>query len=267
MIVHRQTLAQPITWAGAGLHTGAAVKVTAHPSSEGIHFRHLGSRYRAVPSEVTDTTRCTRLGTVAVIEHLMSALAACEVTDVEIEVEGPELPALGGNALGYYQAIQAAGFDQVGDAEYAGLFARVYHKGDGFNIAVAKGEGWWRYLFDSGERFPGTQEFEWHAKEGDYGAEIAPARTFAFDFEVEMLRKAGLGLGLDAESALVLSAEGYVNPPLFPDEPARHKLLDLIGDLYLAGVPIRELSVVAEKSGHTANVATAAKLIEVMQPR
>ena len=93
-----------------------------------------------------------------------------------------------------------------------------------------------------------------------YKKEIASARTFAFEEEVEPIRQAGLAKGLDANSALILGSNGYVNDPRFDDEPVRHKMLDLIGDLYLSGVPMTMINVVSSRSGHKTNVEAAKKL-------
>ena len=120
--------------------------------------------------------------------------------------------------------------------------------------------GHWRYVYDRGSVFPGLQAFETAAILDDYGASIAPARTIVLTQEIEMARKAGLGKGLTEDSVLIVGDTGYDNPSRFNDEPARHKLLDLVGDLYLSGVPITWLNVVAERTGHRDNVEMASML-------
>jgi UDP-3-O-acyl-N-acetylglucosamine deacetylase len=117
-------------------------------------------------------------------------------------------------------------------------------------------------VFNTGNRWPGEQVAESEDVVADYAERIAPSRTIAFAEEIPMIIQAGLGKGLDESSVLVLGLEGYKNEPRSPDEPVQHKLLDIMGDLYLAGVPARALSVVAERSGHRANVKAAAKLLE-----
>lgn len=195
----------------------------------------------------------------------MSALAGLEITDADVEVDAPELPALDGASAAFCDGLLAAGSTVIGEAELEGPFARVYEKGEGFEVAISQGTGWWRYLFDTGERWPGRQDFEIHLDPESYRAHIAHARTFGFEEELHQLKAAGLAQGLDERSAFVLGHGGYLNPTLYPDEPARHKLLDLVGDLYLAGVPVRLLNVVAERSGHAANVRAAAKLAEAVR--
>jgi UDP-3-O-acyl-N-acetylglucosamine deacetylase len=260
MIVQRQTLRDFAIFSGRGLHTGVPVTVKVHPGDQGIAFRLGSDRIPAEPNQVTDTTRCTRLGPVSTIEHLMSAFAALAITDAEVELDAPELPALDGASRVWFQGLQAAGSESLTPREIQLPFARTFHKEGAATVAIAQGDGKWKYIFDTGVRWPQHQEFTFDAATDDYESQIAPARTFAFEEELEFVRAAGLGQGLDETSALVLGAADYVNPPKFPDEPVRHKLLDLIGDLYLAGVPVSALNVVAERSGHTANVAAAAKL-------
>jgi UDP-3-O-acyl-N-acetylglucosamine deacetylase len=257
----RRTVARPVKFEGRGLHSGEPVRVTVHPAQEGIAFRSGSSRWPATPASVSDTSRCTRLGEVSTVEHLMSAFAGLGVTEAEVEVEGGELPALDGCALAYCGALSTAGLEKVGEAQLTGPFSRVFHIEGDVELAISHGAGHWRYEFECGERWPHTQHFEIPSIDR-YLSEIAPARTFAFSEEMEAVKKAGLGRGLDETTAFVIGERGYVNEARFEDEPARHKMLDLLGDLYLSGVPPQLLNVVAQRSGHRTNVAAAAKLCE-----
>ncbi len=217
---------------------------------------------------MTDTARCTRLGEVSTIEHLMSAFAGLEITDAEVELDAGELPGLDGSACEYVSAIRDAGVEAIGDLAVPALYRRIFKAEEsGPTAAISKGVGHWRFDFVTGKRWPGEQIFEVQDAVASYASEIAPARTFAFAEEVEPLRMAGLGQGLDERSALILGDEGYVNAARFPDEPARHKLLDLMGDLYLAGIPVRALNVVAQRTGHRINVELAAILARALAER
>lgn len=260
MTYTRLTVKDSVEFEGLGLHGGDPVRVLVHPGEEGIAFRTSSGRWPALAEYVTDTTRCTRLGEVSTIEHLMSALAGLEITDAEIEVYGGEMPALDGSSKGFVEALRAAGLEQVGDGETQVPFKRVFLQEENIKIAIGKGEGHWKYDYDLGERWPGHQIFEAFNVALEYRKEIAPARTFALAEEIPGILQMGLAKGLDEDSALILGIEGYKNEPRFEDEPARHKLLDLIGDLYLAGIPIRFLNVAAERSGHASNVRAAALL-------
>jgi UDP-3-O-acyl-N-acetylglucosamine deacetylase len=251
--------------AGFGLHSGTPVEVRIHPGDQGIAFVLGGERIEARADLVVDTTRCTRLGPISTVEHLLSALAGLAVTDAEIEISAPEPPALDGGAHAFASALTSAGFLALAHREFEGPFARIFVREEGVEVTIARGEGRWRYRFDSGDRWPGEQMFEIALTPERYVAEIAPARTFAFEEEIEPLRTAGLGRGLDETTCLVLGANGYVNPPKFDDEPARHKMLDLIGDVALAGLPIFSLNVTASRSGHASNVRAAQRLREAVR--
>ncbi|MBC8065571.1 MAG: UDP-3-O-acyl-N-acetylglucosamine deacetylase [Chlorobia bacterium] len=258
MIYTRLTVKDSVEFEGLGLHGGEPVRVLVHPGEDGIAFRTASGRWAAVAENVTDTTRCTRLGEVSTIEHLMSALAGLEVTDAEVEVRGGEMPAMDGSSQGFAEGIHSVGLAPVGEAEVRTPFKRVFLQEDGIKIAVGKGEGHWQYTYDLGERWPGQQTFESFNVALEYRKAIAPARTFALAEEIPAILQLGLAKGLDQDTALILGIEGYKNDPRFEDEPARHKLLDLIGDLYLTGIPIRFLNVSAERSGHASNVRAAA---------
>lgn len=260
MIYTRQTVKNSVEFEGLGLHGGEPVRVNVNPGEDGIAFRTIGGRWPAITENVSDTTRCTRLGDISTIEHLMSALAGLEITDAEVEVEGGEMPALDGSAQGFAEGLLATGFSPIGEAEVQVPFKRVFLQEENIKIAIGKGEGHWKYTYDLGERWPNEQTFESFNVTLEYRKDIAPARTFALAEEIPAILDLGLAKGLDQDSALILGIEGYKNEARFKDEPARHKLLDLIGDLYLAGIPIRFLNVAADRSGHASNVRAAALL-------
>ncbi len=260
MTFRRRTLKETARFEGVGLHSAIPVKVAVHPASGGIFFRLGGARVEAKAENVTDTTRSTRLGEVGTIEHLMSALAGLEITDAEVELDAPELPGLDGSSRGFVEGLLAAGLEDGDEWEAKTPFKRVFFQEEGGKLAASRGEGAWRYLYDMGERWPNQQAFERDDVVASYREEIAPARTFALTEELPLLEKYGLGRGLDVDSAVVLGPDGYANEVRFPDEPARHKLLDLMGDLYLSGIPIRARNVVAERTGHRANVKAAAMI-------
>lgn len=260
MTYTRLTVRTSAEFEGLGLHGGEPVRVRVHPGADGLAFRTASGRWPALAENVSDTTRCTRLGEVSTIEHMMSALAGLEITDAEIEVEGGEMPALDGSSQGFVEGLVAAGLEQVGEAEIHPPFKRVFLQEEQVKIAIGKGEGHWKYTYDLGERWPGAQTFECFNVVLEYRKEVAPSRTFALAEEIPGILQMGLARGLDQDTALVLGIEGYKNEPRFEDEPARHKLLDLIGDLYLSGVPLRFLNVASERSGHASNVKAAALL-------
>lgn len=258
---NRQTVSGPVRIEGPGLHSGAPTAVIIEPGDMGIRFREPGGEWvAAIPANVTDTSRCTRLGAISTIEHLMAAFAGLEVTDVDVVVEGGELPAAGGCATPFVEAVRSAGLTSCGTLEIEGPFARIFLQELPTKFAVGLGEGWWRSIYVREGEFIGRQEFEIELNPESFANEVAPARTFVLESEIEIAKHHGLGQGLDAESCLAVGSLGYLNPARFQDEPARHKLLDCIGDMYLAGVPVAHLDVVAEYSGHKWNVEAARKL-------
>lgn len=261
MTYERRTLRQSVEFEGLGLHSGAHVKVRVEPGENGIRFHYQTTSWEAIPENVTDTTRSTKLGDIGTIEHMMSALAGLEITDAEIEVSTPEMPGMDGSSLPFYEGLKLGEVESLGAAEAPTPFSRIFAQDGEAKIAIAAGSGRWRYEYLTGERWPGSQLLEVADVVASY-PDIAFARTFALEEEMPMIRQYGLGKGLDENSALVLGQAGYVNKERCADEPVRHKLLDAIGDIYLAGIPIRFLDVAAVRTGHTATVKAAALLRE-----
>lgn len=257
----RRTLSDKVILEGRGLHCGEPSKVTLHPSDSGLVFRYGSQVVEAFAENVTDTRRSTSLGPCRTVEHVLSALAGLEVTDCLIELEGcGELPALGGSSIEYVEAVQSAGLTDLGQAEAHRLFARSYVINEHAKVAVSAGAGHWRYLLEGeGDRWPQHQEAEIKSLD-EYAEAVASARTWVFEDQIELARSAGLGLGLDESSCLILGPHGPVNPRPLGNEAAAHKLLDLMGDLALTGIPLRFLNVTAERSGHALHVQAALKV-------
>ncbi|MFL6124782.1 UDP-3-O-acyl-N-acetylglucosamine deacetylase [Actinophytocola sp.] len=260
-MTRRRTVSAPVTFTGLGLHSGRPVTVRVHPADTGIAFRCGDSRVAAAPAAVTDTRWHTTLGAVGTVEHLMSAFAGLEITDAEVELSYPELPALDGSAAGYVAALRT---QPLGEADVVPPLPRgevVAGTADS-SISVRAGTGVWSYTFRHGT---GARTFTCRLPR-DYPTEVAPARTIAVADQVPAMRAQGLGRGLDESSVVLLTRDGYANTPRFPDEPARHKLLDLAGDLYLTGIPVGLLDVTASFSGHSANIAAAVALLGDTEP-
>lgn len=261
----RQTLNTSVGLEGLGLHSGEPVTVTIHPGERGIWFRCGSHVVQAIPENVTDTTRCTRLGEISTIEHLMSALAGLDITDAEVELSTPELPAMDGSAKPFVEALMTVGRSVLGETQLKDPFSRIFVQEPDAKMAISRGSGHWRYTFETGERWPGTQIFESEHIDQVYVEAVAPARTFGFAEEIPVIIERGLARGLNLETALVIGETGYNNYALFEEEPARHKLLDAMGDLFLAGVPPRFLNVAAERTGHRANVKAAQLLWQAIR--
>jgi UDP-3-O-[3-hydroxymyristoyl] N-acetylglucosamine deacetylase len=272
VIFQRKTIASSVKFIGKGLHSGVPVTMIVHPGDMKSHapkieFRNKSTRTLAIPSNVSDTTRSTRLGEFGTVEHIMSAFAGCEITDAVVEMDALEAPGMDGSATQYVQEFERVGYVNGKEYELPLLYTRLFLQAESIKIAVGKGEGHWRYEYETGERWPHSMAYESFDVIKNYSDEIAPARTFALHEEIPQIMKMGLGLGLDADSALVLGDDGYKNVARFTDEPARHKLLDLIGDLYLSGVPVKCLNVVGTKSGHRAHIEMSNMLAKSMEKK
>ena len=261
----RLTLKKTVSFEGKGVHSGSAVRAVVYPGESGIIFRYGKGQWKARPKYVTRTQLCTCLGDISTIEHLMSAFAGLGVTDAEVDLTGAELPAMDGASLAFCEALNAAGFEELGPNQLSLPEEEIFLEDGLTSIQIKSGEGRIKYTFESGERWPKLQTYHFNFDSPEsYMREIAPARTFCFEEQVAQILSAGLGQGLDDKTALIIGEHGYVNQERFPNEPARHKILDLIGDLYLAGIPLQFLNIVARKGGHALNVRMAAKILECL---
>jgi UDP-3-O-acyl-N-acetylglucosamine deacetylase len=265
VIFTRKTVRDSVVFEGEGLHSGVPVNMTVHPGENGIWLQYQSEKTKLHPANVTDTTRSTKVGSIGTVEHIVSALAGMEITDAVIEFTAPEVPGVDGSAQPFVEKLNDIGTENLQEQQYPNLYRRLFFQEADIKIAVGKGTGHWRYDYEIDNRWPFKMTYEASEAHTNYSQEIAPARTFALNEEIPMIMKMGLGLGLDSDSALVLGDDGYKNVARFDDEPARHKLLDLIGDLYLSGVPIRFLNVVGVRSGHRTHVEMAKMICESLQ--
>ena len=259
-----RTIARPVTIRGTGIHTGEEAVVTLAPAERpgaGVVFVVGGQEIPARASNVADTARCTVLGrpngaSVATVEHLLSALSGSGITDCRVAVEGPEIPIGDGSAGLWIEALAGAGIAVPGE-EVAPLLLEepvVLAGANGAFIAAFPAHSLrMTVAVTFAHPLVGTQVARFDPARGeDYATQIAPARTFGFIEEVEALRAAGLARGGTLENAVVVYPDHYSVPLRFPDELARHKLLDLIGDLALVGRPLIA-DVVAVRPSHRLN--------------
>ena len=250
------TLAAPLRFEGVGLHTGATATMEIRPAAAnmGIVFVAAGTRIPAVAEFASESALATVIGrdgtTISTIEHVLSALLACGVSDAEIVLEGPEIPILDGSARPYVEAIEAGGLREQDAARpvYAPSEAQTFRDGDKAVVVLPAPDFRVRFV---GEYAPpiGTHYFDAAITPQVYRDEIAPARTFAFLRDVELMRSRGLARGGSLDNALVFDEDGPMQPLQWPNEVVRHKVLDLIGDFALLGAWPR-CEVIAIKSGH-----------------
>jgi UDP-3-O-[3-hydroxymyristoyl] N-acetylglucosamine deacetylase len=268
-----RTIAAPIAVDGVGIHTGSAARVTLSPAlaGRGIEFRSSGRSIPATTASVVDTSRCTVLGaggvTVSTVEHLLSAFAGLGITDALVDVEGEELPIGDGSAQVWVDAIQRAGVRlETTPGAPCALVEPLLVTGKGGAFIAAYPADAFRATFFIAFDHPlvGTQAARFEPARGDdYVQDVAPARTFGFIEEVEALRAAGLARGGSLENAVVVYPDRYSVPLRFDNELARHKLLDLMGDLLLSGTgSLPSADIIAVKSSHRLNASFAARLAE-----
>lgn len=290
----QKTLAAPISFTGKGLHTGLNVTMTVNPAevNSGIRFRRVDlegqPEIEALAEYVADTSRGTTIERqdvrVSTIEHIMAALWAYGVDNAVIDIDAPETPILDGSALEYSAAIKKAGVtDQDADREYYDIIEKTAFTNieKGIEIAAYPDDEFSINVnIDFNSKILGNQYARLDSL-SDFGEEIAPCRTFVFLHEIEPLIQHNLIKGGDLDNAIVIVenpvpdeefsrladlfnkknvkiTNGYLNnlKLRFPNEPARHKLLDMVGDLALIGRRIRG-RVVAYKPGHFANIEFA----------
>ena len=267
-----QTIAEPIEFEGVGLHSGAPVKMRLlpAPAGSGIVFRRTDLDNFEIPAngrnvaKVSYATSLMRQGVlISTTEHLLSALIGMGVDNVIIELDNLELPILDGSAMPYVQAFLFAGIrTQRRRRETIRVLKPVEVREGNKFIGVYPGSGYSiQYAID----FPapiGRQTASVDLAAETYGGSIAPARTFGYKADEQRLRDMGLIRGANAGNAIILGAKGPENGPLrFTDEYVRHKVLDLIGDLALAGRRI-EGHVVAERAGHAMHTALVSRLLK-----
>lgn len=264
----QKTLQTSIACQGVGLHSGDKITMTLCPADadSGIVFirTDLGGRDNVIPAafdNVADTRLCTVIAndagaSVGTIEHLMSALRAMNIDNVTIEIDGGEVPIMDGSALPFVDMINEAGIQiQAAAQRSIKILREVCYEEDGKWVSlkpsdVASFEG----VIDFAQPVIGQQKFSLSLLNGNFLHDIASARTFCFEKEVEAMRAAGLARGGSLDNAIVLSDTSVINKDglRYDNEFIRHKLLDAIGDLYLAGAPIIG-AYESYKAGHTMN--------------
>ena len=273
----QQTIRQPATLQGRGLFHGEHASLTFKPAptNEGVVFVRKDQGGVSIPAlidHVVKRARRTTLKngevTIDTCEHCLSALAGLGIDNVIVEVEGPEVPALDGSARPFLDALQRAGIEQT-DTERRRLVVQepvMVRQRDAVACAMpSDGPGSELvYDLDYGHQCPIPRQMQvFDFNQDDYANEIAPSRTFVLEAEAKQLRQHGIGTHLAPEDVLVIGEDGPIgdNAMRFADEPVRHKMLDLIGDLYLLGGPFQG-RINAYKSGHALNHKLVRELLK-----
>lgn len=273
----RGTVKKAFELSGVGLHLGehTTVKVMPGDLGSGRYFVRVDlpnapiipAQIQAIAQTALSTELQTGTAKIRTVEHLLAALMACGVDDARIEVDGSEIPLLDGSAKNWCEAIAKVGIISHGDTQSQPPITPTepiwIREKDSFVAALPAEETRLTYGIDFPYGVIGNQWHSWHPVQDSFEQEIAPARTFGFADQIEQLQQAGLIKGGNLGNALVCSHQGWINPPLrFTNEPARHKLLDLVGDLSLLGqLPTAHL--IAYKASHKLHTQLAIKLAEL----
>ena len=269
---YQRTVAKRVTCTGVGLHTGRPAALALAPAAPdtGIVFvrRDLGLEIPARADHVVDTTLSTTLGAgaarVATVEHVLAALTGMGVDNCRVEVDGPEIPILDGSAAPFVYLVREAGVRKQNPGKRFLLLQRAVEVRDGDKLARLEPaqEMSIRFTVDFDHPLVTDQSFDFTFSDRRFAREVAPARTFCFVRDIERMKAAGLAKGGTLENAIVVDDFSILNPGglRFPDEFARHKVLDAVGDLSLVGMPLIA-AFTARKSGHAMNQALVRKLL------
>ena len=271
---NQKTLAKTIETNGIGLHTGVSVNLKLKPAPEntGYVFVRTDLDDFEIPASVEYVSHCSYATTLlrkgvllSTCEHLLAALRGTGVDNCFIELDNIEIPILDGSSENWVELIEKAKVvEQAAPRHYLRVKKEVVFEQDDKRMSIAPLDKFEiECTIDFPHPFIKRQTYEFELKNNSFGREIASARTFGFTQEIEMLRKANLALGGSLENAIVLTPDGMLNeqPLRFKDEFVRHKILDIIGDFALLGMPIRG-KLKAFKSGHAVHASLMSKLLK-----
>ena len=264
----QHTITRQIVFEGVGLHSGAPSVITLKPAAadEGIIFRRVdiagAEPVKALYANVVDTRNCTCLADtsgnkISTIEHLMAALSVMKIDNVVAEVTAPEMPIMDGAAATFFEALRQAGtVKQSAPRRYLKILKSVRFADDKGNYVLLEPADKFSVYFEI--EFPskivGHQVFDTVITPELFAEEIAPCRTFCEKTQIDYLRSIGLIKGGSLDNAVVLDGETILNPTGFkvPKECVNHKVLDALGDMYTAGLPLIG-RLTAHKTGHYHN--------------
>jgi len=260
----QKTISSSASCEGTGIHTGNGSQAVFHPAQagSGIIFISGGKKVPAKPQHITDTKRGTTLDGISTVEHVLSAVYGLGIDNIIIEIAGGEPPILDGSSAGYTELLLSAGItEQKMQRTVIKPPASIHIKDGPAEISLFPSD---RLIIEARivypEAFVGTQSHIFDETLNDYRKDIAPARTFGRLSEVEALKKQGLAKGASFENAIAITEDGYSAPLRFPDELARHKILDIMGDIAFAGARLAG-RIVSVRAGHKLNIELVRRII------
>ena len=278
----QKTIGREVECSGIGMFRGESASLHFKPSplNSGItfvrvdlpnrprvlaHVRSLSSNYKRIFLKNKESE-------VESVEHLMAALAGLGIDNIEIEINGREVPAGDGSAKPLLEVLKKAGIVELGGKKNVFIVKTpiMVSSGNASVMAVPSEKGLvFSYTLDFNGSFIERQTYNIEITEENFCRDIAPARTFGLSTYIEEFRRLGLGKGVTDDNSIIVHKDGKMTKPIsmkpaklrFPDEFVRHKILDLVGDLYLANVVIQG-RIVANRSGHSLNVQLAEKIAQ-----
>lgn len=272
--MNQTTLAKPISTKGIGLHTGVEVNLTLKPAPENTGYIFIRTDLDGfeLPASVEYISHCSyattllRKGVVlSTCEHLLSALRGYGVDNCFIELDNMEIPIMDGSSENFIELIEKTGVvEQNAPRRFFKVLEKVEFEQGDRKMSIEPAENCEiECLINFPHPFINQQTYNFQMINGSFGREIASARTFGFTTEIEMLRKANLAQGGSLDNAIVLTPDGMLNetPLRFADEFVRHKILDIIGDFALLGMPFLG-KLKAVKSGHAVHANLMSKLLK-----
>lgn len=272
--MNQTTISQSVETTGIGLHTGVEVNLCLRPAPEntGYIFVRTDLDNFEIPASVEYISHCSyattlmRRGVVlSTCEHLLSALRGFGVDNCFIELDNIEIPIMDGSSENFVELLEKAGLTkQKASRRSFQVIKKVeFEQGDRRMSVEPSNRYEIECVIDFPHPFINKQSFHFVFENGSFGKEIASARTFGFTSEIETLRKANLALGGSLDNAIVLTPDGMLNDTAlrFENEFVRHKILDIIGDFALLGMPILG-KITAEKSGHSVHASLMSKLLK-----
>jgi UDP-3-O-[3-hydroxymyristoyl] N-acetylglucosamine deacetylase len=268
----QKTIARSVALSGTGIHSGKPIRLRLNPAPEntGIVFRRVdcgGIEIPALASQVCSVDHATTLGrddvTISTVEHLLAAVRMADIDNLWIDLDGSEVPIADGSALPFLHLVEAAGVRrQTAPRRIMAVTAPLEVELGAKRIRVSPYPGLRiRYTIDFAHPAIGHQELELDVDRATFVEELAAARTFALQEDVDRLHRRGLGLGGDLDNCVIFGPEGPNNRLRFQNEPVRHKALDAVGDLALAGGPLWAY-VEVERGGHQLHFAILEALRE-----
>lgn len=274
----QKTIAKEVSLRGVGLHSGKAVNLALKPAAadKGICFVRVDLPGKPVIPVAADSLqersgslRCSCLGhddksKVQTVEHLLAALFGLGIDNLVVEIDGDEVPGMDGSSRDFYTAISAAGVRELGvEKRYFVVKEPIVVKAGSAELTALPYDGFKvSYTLNYAHPLLRSSFLEIDVTAAAFAQQVAGARTFCLEEEVEQLRSAGFGKGANYQNTLVLGAAGVIGNTLrYDDEFVRHKVLDLIGDLYILGRPVKG-HIIALRSGHSLNIQLIKQIIE-----